>query len=317
MAQSADYAEIAEQARRIYAEQLVKGLPALVNTLAESASRLLDKPSEHARFMRRRELVHELQKGAATWHKTMVNSLRNALLNGVSAVRPQDLPPPGSPQGPLSLVDDDTIEREILTSRLALAVMDQAASEFTDLRARMSLLERREELEPQDMLRAHVLARIVVDAWRSAGCSLESWRELQFGLHEEVAGLVEEAYHETNRWLVGQQVLTDVDLHPFIRRSRNVPAPTTMFAGGPGGDGGGSGQGRSSGFGTSHGPGYGAGGGGGASVGEARAVRASPAAMAQAPAVGTLPALGVARQVATVRAAAAVHRGAASARKPA
>ena len=256
MVRSADYAETAEQARRIYAEQLVKGLPAMVNSLAESASRLLDKPSEHARFMRRRDLVHELQKGAATWHKTMVNSLRNALLNGMSAVRPQDLPPAHA--APLSLVDDDTIEREILTSRLALAVMDQAASEFTDLRARMSLLERREELEPQDMLRAHVLARIVVDAWRSAGCSLESWRELQFGLHEEVASLVEESYHETNRWLVGQQVLAEVDLHPFIRRSRNVPAPTTMFAGGPGG-GGGTGSGHSSGFGEAQGPGHGPG----------------------------------------------------------
>ncbi len=268
MAHSADYAELAEQARRIYAEQLVKGLPALVNTLAESARNLLDKPSEHARFMRRRELVHELQKGAATWHKSMVNSLRNALLNGVSALRPSDLPPPSAPSGPLSLVDDDTIEREILTSRLALAVMDQAGTEFTDLRARMAELERREELEPQDMLRAHVLARIVVDAWRTAGCSLDSWRELQFGLHEELASLVEEAYHETNRWLVGHDVLTDVDLHPFIKRSRHVIAPTTSFSGAPGGGGGGgghSGYGHSSGFGSGQGPGYGPGQGGGGS----------------------------------------------------
>ena len=86
MTHSADHAEIAEQARRIYAEQLVKGLPAMVNSLAATASSLLDKPSEHARFMRRRELVHELKKGAAVWHKTMVNSLRNALLDGVSRV---------------------------------------------------------------------------------------------------------------------------------------------------------------------------------------------------------------------------------------
>ena len=193
MAHSAGHADIAEQARRIYAEQLVKGLPALVNSLAATSSQLLDQPSEHARFMRRRELVHELKKGAATWHKTMVNSLRNALLHGVSATRASDLPPPGTGGGPLSLVDDDTIEREILTSRLALAVMDQAASEFTDLRARMSALERREELDAQDMLRAHVLARIVVDAWRAAGCSLDSWRELQLNLHEELASLVEEA----------------------------------------------------------------------------------------------------------------------------
>jgi hypothetical protein len=265
MAHSADHAEIAEQARRIYAEQLVKGLPAMVNSLAAMASSLLDKPSEHARFMRRRELLHELKKGAAVWHKTMVNSLRNVLLNGASAVRPTDLPPPSAASEPLSLVDDDTIEREILTSRLALAVMDQAASEFTDLRARVSSLERREELDAHDMLRAHVLARIVVDAWRSAGCSLDSWRELQLSLHEELAALVEEAYHETNRWLVEQGVLPDVDLHPYIKRSRNVPTQAASFAGGSSGYGPssgfgaaqGPGQGPSSGYGSAHGPGHG------------------------------------------------------------
>jgi hypothetical protein len=248
MANSADYAELSERARRIYAEQLVKGLPAVVNNLSESARSLLDKPSEHARFQRRRELMHELQKGAAPWHKTMVNGLRNALLHGVSASRPAELPTSGLHSGPLELVDNDTIEREILTSRLALAVMDQAASEFTDLRARMALLERREELEAQDMLRAHVLARIVVDAWRSAGCSLESWRELQFGLHEEFAGLVEEAYHEANRWLVEQGVLGEVDLRAYIRRSRTMPTSPAALTGGAG-------SGGSSGFGSSPGPG--------------------------------------------------------------
>jgi len=254
MAHSSDHAELAEQARRTYAEQLVKGLPAMVNSVVETARQLLDKPSEHASFMRRRELVHELKNGAAVWHKTMVNSLRNALLGGASATRPGDLPPPGTQKGPLSLVDDDTIEREILTSRLALAVMDQAASEFTDLRARMAALERREELDAQDMLRAHVLARIVVDAWRAAGCSLDSWRELQASLHEELAALVEEAYHETNRWLVGHGILPDVDLHPFIRRARSLPA-STGFAGGPGSGG----YGPSSGFGSGPGPGRGPG----------------------------------------------------------
>ena len=259
MAHRADHAELAEQARRTYAEQLVKGLPAMVNSLAETARQLLDKPSEHARMMRRRELVHELKKGAAIWHKTMVNGLRNALLNGVSAARPSDLPPPGGSQGPLSLVDDDTIEREILTSRLALAVMDKAASEFTDLRARMASLERREELDAQDMLRAHVLARIVVDAWRAAGCSLESWRELQLALHDELASLVEEAYHETNRWLVQQGVLPEVDLHPYIRRERSVPTQAGGLSGthGGGGSGGSSGYGHSSGFGGGQGPGRG------------------------------------------------------------
>ena len=66
-------------------------------------------------------------------------------------------------------------------------MMDRASWEFTDLRSRMAMLEKREELEPHDVLRAHVLARIVIDAWRAAGLSLDGWRELQPVLHEEFA----------------------------------------------------------------------------------------------------------------------------------
>ena len=76
---------------------------------------------------------------------------------------------PAAAVNTLSLVDDDTIELEIMTSRLALAIMDRASWEFTDLRSRIVHLEQRDELEPHDLLRAHVLARIVVDAWRGAG----------------------------------------------------------------------------------------------------------------------------------------------------
>ena len=44
--------------------------------------------------------------------------------------------------------------------------------------------------------------------------------------------MVEEAYHETNRWLIGQGVLAEVDLRPFIRRSRTHPnAPLGWQAG--------------------------------------------------------------------------------------
>ncbi|HNT38901.1 MAG TPA: DUF1631 family protein, partial [Rubrivivax sp.] len=68
--------------------------------------------------------------------------------------------------------------------------------------------------------------------WRAAGISLESWRELQAVLHEEFAHLVEECYHETNRWLIEQRVLPEVDLRPFIRRSRTNPqAPLGWVAG--------------------------------------------------------------------------------------
>ena len=275
MATGAPSSNLASQARRLYTEELVKGLVALVQAAIDGARTLLDKPSEHNTFQRRRDLVQGLMSGAQGWHRGIVSGLRHVMLHGVSASRPGDLPPPGGAQGPLSLVDDDTIELEIVTSRLALAIMDRASWEFADLRSRVAHLEGRAELDPHDMLRSHVLARIVFESWRAAGLSLEGWRELQPILHEEFALLVEEAYHETNRWLAEHKVLPDVDLRPFIRRSRSHPvAPPTITwqAGGggfaesgsgpPGGYGGPSGYSGSSGGNSSGGSNLSSAGGG-------------------------------------------------------
>lgn len=230
MALAASPDSLAGQARRLYTEDLVKGLTHVVQATIDQARVLLDKPSEHGTMMRRRDLVQGLMKGAQGWHRGMVAGLRRALTQGATASRPHDLPPPGG-RDALTLVPDDTIELEIVTSRLALAVMDRASWEFADLRSRIAHLEGRTELEPHDMLRAHVLARIVFDAWRGAGLNLEGWREVQGTLHDEIAALVEEAYHDTNRWLVEQKVLPEVDLRPFIRRSRTHPNAQMGFGG--------------------------------------------------------------------------------------
>jgi len=233
MATAADPAKIASHARRLYVEELLKGLPRLVAQVSAGARELLDKPAEYVTAQRRRDLVQGLMKQAGAWHSAITGGLRHVLQHGVTASQPSDLPRPGSAGG-LSLVDNDTIEREILTSRLALAIMDRAGWEFTDLRSRMAMLERRAELDTHDMLRAHILARVVLDAWRSAGMSASDWREAQPLLHDEFAALAEEAYHETNRWLITQRVMPDVDLRPYIRRTTNASAGAGNGASGAG-----------------------------------------------------------------------------------
>ncbi len=267
MVTGAAFQTLAGQARRLYTEELVKGLAGLVQEACETSKRLLDKPAEHAVMMRRRDLVQHIMKLAPAWHRGMVGGLRNALMYGVSASRVGEFQnPTATSVNTMSLVDDDTIELEIMTSRLALAIMDRASWEFSDLRSRIVHLEQRGEIDPHDLLRAHVLARIVVDAWKGAGLTQTDWRELQPTLHEDFALLVEESYHETNRWLVERHVLPDVDLRPFVRRNRNAPLPTTGYTGlGPGVGGGGTSsqfgpnEGLSSGFGRA-GPGRGPGG---------------------------------------------------------
>ena len=231
MATRAAPSQIATQARRLYVDELSRNLAGVVQAALEGARSLIDKPAEHSLFMRRRDLFQELQKGAQAWHRGMVNGLRQAMAQGGMTTRAAELQLAGR-SGGLSLVDDDTIELEIVTSRLALAIMDRASWEFADLRSRVATLEGRTELDAQDMLRAHVLARVVFEAWRGGGISLTSWRELQPVLHEEFAHLVEEAYHDTNRFLIEQRVLPEVDLRPFIRRARTSPQAAAGWNGG-------------------------------------------------------------------------------------
>jgi hypothetical protein len=245
MATAANSMALAAQARRSYVEGLLRGLPSVVQAVDHGARILLSQMADPATMMRRRDVVEDLGKRQSAWLGGAMTALRAALMGGgLSAARPADLPTPsgrGGLGGGLTLVDNDTIESEILSSRLALAMMDRASWEFTDMRSRMSVLEGREELDTNDVLRPHVLARIVANAWRQAGLSHDAWRALQTVLHEEFAHFAEEAYHEINRWLIQQRVLPEIDLRPFIRRTRNAawspsgtgPASGFVQSGGP------------------------------------------------------------------------------------
>ena len=87
MATSAAPSQIAAQARRLYVEDLVRNLAGVVQVALEGSRSLIDKPAEHALFMRRRDLLQELQKGAQAWHRAMVNGLRQAMVGTGSASR--------------------------------------------------------------------------------------------------------------------------------------------------------------------------------------------------------------------------------------
>ncbi|WP_431259504.1 DUF1631 family protein [Roseateles chitinivorans] len=210
---------LASQARRVHTEVLLRGLPAMVAILTTAVQDQLMQPAEHALQMARRDAFEAWQRASTPWHARLGKSLRHAFHHGAGDSRSASLS--SRPQN-LTLVSDDTIEREIIASRLALAMMDKASWEFSDLRNRMQSLERIEDLPQQDLLRAQVLARLVLDAWFEAGLSSSVWQMLQRWLHHEFSQLLNEAYHEANHWLIQQGVMPEVDLRPFIRR--NAPA---------------------------------------------------------------------------------------------
>jgi len=210
---------LASQARRVYLDALIRGLPAVGAVLNEAARQLLLLPAEHSVMVARRDGVAAWMRHGQAWQTGFVAALRQALASSSDAARSANPVGSQSRSGPLSLVDDDTIEREIIGSRLALAMMDKASWEFTDLRTRMHELEQRDELPTHDLLRASVVAGLALDAWYRCGLSPSEWQLLKSTLHTEFALLLGEAYHETNHWLIQQGVLPEVDLRPFIRRA--------------------------------------------------------------------------------------------------
>ena len=223
MATAADSIALGARARRSYVDWLLNGIAGVVQAACDGTQRLLlTKGASPALQHQRRDMMVELQRAAPAWLNGMTLLLSDALTSGVvSSSRVGELPSHSVRAADLSLVDNKTIEAEILSSRLALAMMDRASWEFSDLRSRMLSLERHEELDVNDVLRPHVLARIVTSAWQGAGLSHETWRSLQQVLHDEFSNFAEEAYHEANHWLVQQRVLPEIDLRPLIRRSRN------------------------------------------------------------------------------------------------
>ncbi|MFM8768902.1 MAG: DUF1631 family protein [Rubrivivax sp.] len=232
---------LAEQVRQVFARQLEESLPALAEKVLEGARDQVMKPATYALGQQRSEAVRVLSAGLPGWLEQLRDHLRHTLDFGAATRFARALPTPEKRKpdrpadedgsGPdMTLVDDSTIEYEILSSRLALAVMDRVSWEFSDLRSRVLMLERRAELDERDLLLVHVVARVAVEAWKSCGFSVEFWRDLQPTLHEEFTVLMEEAYHEANRWLIDQGVMPEIDLRPLIRRTRSGPAGASAGA---------------------------------------------------------------------------------------
>lgn len=193
---------LAAQARRLYCDQVSRALGRTVRNVIDRLREQCTQVSPPDVTLRRRDLLVDLPRQSAAWQQSFAAFLA-AVLAGHPAPT-HGARPTATRAGELALVDDSTIDLEILVSRMALAMMDKASWEFSDLRFRMGSLDRRDEMDPHDVLRPHALARAAVDSWRTVGLSVDHWKLVQALLHEEFAALVHEAYHETNRWLIGQ-----------------------------------------------------------------------------------------------------------------
>jgi len=219
MVHAASSHPLAQQARRAYLDALLRECPSTLQAILDGGRALAAQTPDPALHSKRRDAVAELTRKRSLWDDALRKTLRDAdpARASISALRPAHK---GGALD-LALVDDATIENGILGSRLAQTISDRTSWQFSDLRARLSSLEKFEDLPPNDILAPQTLADAALKAWLDIGLDADSWRTLQNNIHDEFALLVEAAYHDANRWLLDRGVCPDIDLRPFIRLSRS------------------------------------------------------------------------------------------------
>ncbi|MDZ7812723.1 MAG: DUF1631 family protein [Ideonella sp.] len=220
MAGHASPGGIIDQARLFFAEQFVKDTQALLDAAVESARKLVELTAERSVAQARRDMFQDIQRHAGVWPAQLGEDLRERVSAGDSlSSTATALVSSLAVKVDLSLVDDETVDRDIIMSRLSQALQDITTWECSDLRSRLVKISPRDDLDDTDVFKAQNIARLLVKSWMAVGLSLKTWQALEQDMHKACGQLLLEAYHETNAWLVERGVLPEVDLRPFIRRA--------------------------------------------------------------------------------------------------
>lgn len=223
------HTSLLDQARLFYAERLVKEFQSWADAALSGAQVLNEKAAERTIAQQRRDMLQDVMRHGAQWPVKLSERVRRQVSSGPVTGHGDLTDDKGKPARAvggtaygsldLKLVDEDTIQHEILVSRLGQGLMDKGVWEYNDLRARLLALARQPELDDNDLFRTAALAQIVIDAWTGSGLSLDTWRGLEEVMIKACAKPIEGVWKEVNKWLVDHGVMPEVDLRGAIRRS--------------------------------------------------------------------------------------------------
>ncbi|MFZ2815140.1 MAG: DUF1631 family protein [Rhodoferax sp.] len=209
-------ASLAARIRRRLVDDATQAMVALQASIREHLISLLDEvtPMREQQLRRDTWTLYEQQK--ERWLAATLKAWQAGLDSVVA--RPATLSLPDK----LELVSTETVENRMLASRMALSLMEVAASEVNDLRKRLKHLEGVQELPAQDIAHPEVLAQAMVEQWVACGLSLESWSLINELVQQQINTQWRQIYASCNAELVAQGVLPVIEFKPH---AKSRPAP--------------------------------------------------------------------------------------------
>jgi Protein of unknown function (DUF1631) len=209
---------LASRIRQSLVDEAAQSLTVLQALLRQQ---LVSLASEAALLMSEQQLRREawalFEQQRVAWVEGTIKAWREALKATLG-------PPSAQPQGNhLELVSTESFENRMLASRMALALMEVAASEINDLRKRLKYLEPAKELAAQDIVHPEALVLAMVEQWVACGMSLASWNLIKEVVQRHLNTQWRQIYANCNAELVAQGVLPVITVEP---RYKPKPAPT-------------------------------------------------------------------------------------------
>ncbi len=206
-------AALARQARELFLVKSVEILNDIAQALRTKITALLDKSANAREAQERRDTWVAYQKSETVWTSSVASAWKKAMLPQAAVTV--------TSTGALTfeLMGNDVVENKILSSRLALRILDKASWEFNDLTLRIRQLDNTPEIDRHDMLRPETSAQILVDCWIASGLTREAWMSVQDLIHQAFGERMVEAYHAANEFLVAKGVMAEIDLRPLVKRT--------------------------------------------------------------------------------------------------
>jgi Protein of unknown function (DUF1631) len=228
LADSRSSRDLAAQARQVFLRHLAAEVDGIAEQVREFLLEQLSLPATAAQAQDRRDAYHFYDRYGKDWVQRVQGELSRLGMARRPGPDPASTTLETAPETQdFSLVEEETVETQILAARAALAALDKGGGAYNDLRLRLQHLEGTEELAKSDPVNALNVAHVLVHSWLAAQLPREFWLLCQGVIQPQLASAIAGAYRATNKFLVDQGIMPEVDWRGLVRRT---PATTAAAA---------------------------------------------------------------------------------------
>ncbi len=196
----------------------MKLLTELSGAIGTRLSTLFEQSTNAREAQDRRDAMVNFQQGQIKWLEGTDRSWKTVSQTDLSVSSTR------LPALNLELIGNEVVETKILSSRLAMRMLDKSGWELNDLQVRIRMLDGKEELDKTDILRPETSAQNLLEQWIAAGLSQEAWMAVQDVIQQSFGDKIVNAYKAANEFLIAQGVMKEIDLRSNLKRAPNAVA---------------------------------------------------------------------------------------------